>query len=182
MYEMSIRDNVLIKSTWQDELLANLSNLIHGGPLNVAFGNTLESGCGIHLAVLVEPYLTLILEGKKTIESRFSLTRQAPFGRVFQDDILILKRSSGPIEGMCRVADAWFYRLQPDSWKEIDRLAKALCMDDSPFWQSKRKSTYATLIRVSGVVRLPPFYVSKLDPRGWVTVRRRNQGAEGGLF
>jgi len=65
---------------------------------------------GIHLAVLVEPYLSLILDGKKTIESRFSINRHAPFEQVQRGDVLILKRSSGPIEGLCTVSDAWFYR------------------------------------------------------------------------
>ena len=36
----------------------------------------------IHLAILLEPYLKFILEGSKTVESRFSRHRIAPYGVV----------------------------------------------------------------------------------------------------
>ncbi len=35
-----------------------------------------------HLAVMHEPYLSYVLEGRKTIESRFSRHRVAPFDQV----------------------------------------------------------------------------------------------------
>jgi hypothetical protein len=116
--------------------------------------------CGIHLAVLVEPYLSLILEGKKTIESRFSVNRHAPFEQVGKGDIIILKKSSGPIVGICKVADAWFYRLDPDSWPDID----------------------ASLMRIEGTVRVPSFDIDKLDPRGWVVLHSGASRAQECLF
>jgi hypothetical protein len=36
----------------------------------------------VHLAVFVELFLSSLLDGTKTIESRFGLRRSAPFGRV----------------------------------------------------------------------------------------------------
>jgi hypothetical protein len=182
MPKVNVKRKANSEMTWQAGLLVEVSRLIRSGPLKVEFGGVNASGCGIHLAVLVEPYLSLILSGKKTIESRFSLNRQAPFERVFPDDILILKRSSGPVEGICRVSDAWFYRLKTDTWDEIERFSKALCMDDSPFWHGKRTAMYATLMRISGVVPVPHLSVAKLDPRGWVTLRDRISVKQGGLF
>jgi hypothetical protein len=122
------------------------------------------------------------LDGKKTIESRFSVNRHAPFEQVQKGDVIILKRSSGPIVGMCKVADAWFYHLDPDSWSEIERYASALCMDDSSFWKEKRGASYASLMRIESTVKLPHFEIEKLDPRGWVVLYSNLSGVQGCLF
>jgi hypothetical protein len=63
------------------------------------------------------------LEGEKTIESRFTVNRHVPFEQAKQGDLIVLKRSSGPIVGICKVTDAWFYRLAPETWPEIERYA-----------------------------------------------------------
>ena len=170
------------EATWQEGLLFELTKFLQSESSGEPFTRAIDAGCGIHLAILVEPYLTLVLDGKKTIESRFSLNRQTPYERVYPNDILILKRSSGAIEGICRVVDAWFYHLQAGSWDEIERFATALCMDESPFWQAKRNSTYGSLIRIAEVLRTPPLNVSKLDPRGWVTLREKQVSPQGDLF
>src|ERR1700686_1163065 len=104
------------KPCWKANILFTLQSTISSGPYNNVFTPTDQKGRnrGIHLAVLVEPYLSLILDGKKTIESRFSTNRHAPFEQVQRGDVLILKRSSGPVEGLCTVSDAWFYQLNPD--------------------------------------------------------------------
>ena len=52
-----------------------------------------KTSYGLHLAVFLEPYLRYILEGKKTVESRFSGRRIAPYGNVQCDDVILLKRS-----------------------------------------------------------------------------------------
>jgi hypothetical protein len=51
----------------------------------------------VHLAILVEPFLGYILDGSKTVESRFSNRQCAPFGRVRIGDIILLKGASGPV-------------------------------------------------------------------------------------
>src|SRR5260221_7933086 len=65
----------------------------------------------IHLAILRHPYLDFILEGKKTIESRFSRRRCAPFGAVSKGDIVLLKRPAGRIVGICVIEKVWVYHL-----------------------------------------------------------------------
>ena len=160
------------KRDWKTTLLKTLQKPDSRIPYASAFRELQEGRptCGIHLAVLVEPYLSLILEGKKTIESRFSVNRHAPFEQVEKGDIIILKKSSGPVVGICKVADAWFYRLDPATWPEIESYAAALCMDDSLFWKEKRGASYASLMRIEGIVRVPSFDIDKLDPRGWVVL------------
>ncbi|RBP05022.1 hypothetical protein DFR50_1376 [Roseiarcus fermentans] len=41
-----------------------------------------SSRVGIHLAIFAEPFLSMVLSGEKTIESRFRRNRCAPYGEI----------------------------------------------------------------------------------------------------
>lgn len=160
-------------SSWIDPLLRQLHQRIAGTPLFDTFYAILENGLTnrIHLAVFVEPYLTFVLEGRKTVESRFSVNRHAPYEQVHSGDLILLKKSSGPICGICSVSNVWYYRLDPSTWAEIEQHAAALCMDDSPFWSKKRNASFATLMRLENVVSISELPVDKVDPRSWVVLK-----------
>jgi hypothetical protein len=144
--------------------------------------NDEASPIGLHLAILIEPYLTYVLCGKKSVESRFGVRRSAPYGRVAPGDIILLKRSGGPILGVCQVSDVWFYKLDPRSWRELRRgYTEALCAQDPGFWEQRKGASFATLMRLSSVRQLPPIRFNKQDKRGWVILRNA-LGREGGLF
>jgi hypothetical protein len=131
----------------------------------------LESPAQLHLAIFVEPYLTFILEGKKTVESRFSSVRCAPYDKVKTGDVILLKKAGGPVSGICRAAAAWFYEVDQTSLKEIRRkFATQICAADSDFWSAREEKSFATLISLTDVKRLPEFAISKRDRRGWVTI------------
>lgn len=130
---------------------------------------------GIHLAVFVEPFLTKILQGKKTVESRFAKKRIAPYQLVKEGDILILKASSGPVLGVCEVGQVWFYRLDPGVRDSIRRdYSVALCAEDPSFWEQRTGASYATLMQIKSVMALSPVRVSKRDRRGWVVIKESN--------
>ena len=57
-----------------------------------------------HLAILAPGWTELILDGSKTIESRFTKVRCAPFGKVHEGDSVYLKESGGLVKGMFTVA------------------------------------------------------------------------------
>lgn len=123
----------------------------------------------VHLAIFHEPFLSLLLAGKKTVESRFSVNRVAPFGFVACDDLILLKRSTGPIVGIALAGDPGFYELDPDSWATIRRrFAAAICAPDNAFWAARAHARYATLIPIKAAVAFAPFPITKRDRRGWV--------------
>ena len=131
-----------------------------------------SSPTGLHLAVFVEPYLQYVLDGRKTVESRFSLRRTAPFGKVAVGDTILLKRTGGPILGVCQVAQVWFYRLDPKSLSNLRKeFTQALCAQDPDFWDKRKKASFATLIRLSSVLSIEPVAFPKQDRRGWVVLR-----------
>lgn len=134
----------------------------------------MEQALGFHLAVLVEPYLAYILEGRKTIESRFSKNRVPPFGRVRVGDLVFLKRAAGPVVGVMCVERADFLLLNEETWPQVRALSRPLCAD-SDFWLARADKHYATLLHVGAVRALRPFLVQKTDRRAWVILRNSDQ-------
>jgi len=131
-----------------------------------------ETASSIHLGVFIEPFLSYIMEGKKTIESRFSVNRQAPFGAAMKNDILLIKGSGGPIVGLCRVDQAWYYHLDQDSWSDIKNFSDALCIQDPDFWLQKSSASYATLLKIDCVRGIAPLAFPKRDRRGWLVLHK----------
>jgi hypothetical protein len=127
---------------------------------------------GVHMAVFVEPYLGYVLDGSKSVESRFSATRCAPYGRVRAGDVLLLKRSGGPVVGLGLVKAVWSYQLDPESWRVIrESFAAALRAQNPDFWESRRGAEYATLMSLERVRAVGPIQWKKADRRGWVVLR-----------
>jgi len=128
----------------------------------------------LHLAILSKPYLQLILEGKKTIESRFSIHRCIPYEKVEKNDVLLLKQSGGPIVGIGYVAKTWFYQLNAESLQAIrEKFSQALGIDDPTFWAQRESASFATLIRLKQVRALNPIIYTKRDQRAWVIIQAR---------
>jgi hypothetical protein len=143
---------------WRDYLLTALGNEI--------------SPIGIHLAIFVEPYLTYVIDGRKTVESRFGVHRIPPYGQAAAGDIILLKRSGGPIVGVCRVTDVWYYNLDPASWNVLrEEFTEALCAHDPEFWKQRERASFATLMRIGSVKPIQPLIFPKNDRRGWVVLR-----------
>jgi hypothetical protein len=127
----------------------------------------------IHLAIFQEPYLELIMDGRKTIETRFSRRMCAPFQAVSSGDVVILKRSGGEIVGICLVEDAWFYQLTSDALTFIRaKFGRAICAKDDSFWEERKEAAVASLISISHVTPLEKIDIPKRDRRGWVILNR----------
>lgn len=166
--------------TWSQPLINDLRAAVGNDPF---WSHRLDNlvSCkvaneSIHLAVLVEPYLQFILDGTKSVESRFSVRRYPPFNCVEEGDVILLKRSSGPIVGICEVSSAWFYHLDPKSWFEIrEEFTQALCAQDPDFWRTREAASFATLMRIHRVLAISPTKCNKRDRRGWVVLRTRQE-------
>ncbi|MCS6940867.1 MAG: ASCH domain-containing protein [Roseiflexus sp.] len=125
-----------------------------------------------HLAILREPYLSRILAGAKTIESRFLRVRAAPYGCVTVDDTLLLKRASGPIVASARAARvATFDDLTPARIEALlERYADGLRLDDDMRARAQ-SSRYAVLIWLTDVAPISdPPTISKHDRHAWVVL------------
>ncbi len=129
-----------------------------------------------HLAILTEPYLSLLLASKKTIESRWMRHKIAPYGYVHSGELVYVKKSGGPVVASFRVG--W---LKQGALVEVLPLAKesqaAICVDDAFLLRlEKDKKRYGVLMEVINLRKLPDFEVQKPGMSGWVVL------PEKGLF
>ena len=130
-----------------------------------------QSGSRGHLAVMHEPYLSLILDGRKTVESRFSQKQVAPYRRVRRGDLVLFKLLGGPVTAVARVADAAFYVLDSATWGQLrERFEAELAAQGETFWEDRRRARYASLIRLGEIKPIAPIAVAKRDRRGWVVL------------
>lgn len=127
----------------------------------------------MHLAVFVEPFLTAVLEGRKTIESRFGVHRRPPYLSIAPDDYILIKRSGGPVVGLALAKTADFYQLSPTVLADIrERFAYQLYALDEEFWESRAGKQYATLIELDEPTEIRPMPFPKRDRQGWVIIDR----------
>jgi hypothetical protein len=124
-----------------------------------------------HLAVCAQPYLSKILSGEKTIESRFGRSRSAPFGKVGEGDVILLKETAGPISALALVASVrCFGPLGPNEAEHIMDDYQTELQLEQAFKSLKKRSLYATLITLSDVCSIKPTPVKKVDRRSWVVL------------
>jgi hypothetical protein len=127
------------------------------------------SGAGLHIACMVEPFLQHILDGRKTIESRFSKPLIPPYRRIAIGDVVLLK--AGPIVASFRASSIEFVELNNSEFARlVNDYSTAICADEE-FWEARTGKCYATLVGVSDVRRLTPLKVDKQDRRGWMVLR-----------
>lgn len=124
----------------------------------------------LHLAVMSEPFLTYVLQGKKSVESRFSEKRVAPYGRVDAGDLLLFKRSAGAVLAAAIVTAVQQFRLDESAWELIwTRYGDALCASEA-FLSTRTEAVYATLMTFCRVRTLQEIAIDKRDRRGWVVL------------
>jgi hypothetical protein len=152
---------------WEVDLVSRVSDRLREQTKWSAY---LESTSRFHLAVLNQPYLGYVLERKKTIETRFSMRRSAPYGAVNEGDILLLKGVGGPVMGISRIVRAESSEVSPEYVDGISSRYSGLICADEEFWKARRRFRYVTLIWVSDTTRLDPIGCGKRDRRGWVVL------------
>lgn len=101
----------------------------------------------LHLAVIHPTYARLILEGRKTIESRLSRVRCIPYNHVAPGErIYFLARRANLIvtaiaDNVVSLAD-----LTPRDVSRLRRNFNTHIAADAAYWHAKRHARYATLI------------------------------------
>jgi hypothetical protein len=117
----------------------------------------------IHVAILKRPYIRMILDGRKTVESRLTRTAQPPYRAIESGERVFIKASGGPF-----MATAIAGRIeQHDGLEPYDILRlrlrhdKAVCGDDG-YWQLKQNSRFAVFVQLT---RVEPIDAGPAYPR-----------------
>ncbi len=124
-----------------------------------------------HLVILKKPYLEAILNGRKTVESRFTKTRRDPFGRVLPGDRLFLKVSSGPVRAIATVAAVKiFENLTPRRIAELKQQFNRYIIGSDEYWKSKADCRFGFLVQLKDAETIEPVRIHKKDWRAWVVL------------
>jgi ASC-1-like (ASCH) protein len=127
-----------------------------------------------HLVILKTEYIEAILEGRKTIESRFTKTRREFFGRVSPGDKLFLKVSSGPVCATAKVIKVkWYEDLTAKQIKQLKGKYNKQILGADDYWQSKSACRYGVLVWLGEVKRIKPVRIDKRDWRAWVVLSEK---------
>ncbi len=127
-----------------------------------------------HLVILKKQYLDAILDGRKTVESRFAKTRRAWFGKVKPGDKLFLKASSRPVCATAKVEKVISYEdLSPVKIAHIEKQYNKQIIGPDEYWKSKRDSRYGMLVWLGDVEPCEPIQIKKRDWRAWVVLTEK---------
>ena len=139
----------------------------------------------IHIAVLMRPYVELILSGEKTVECRLTKHARPPFNGVEPGDRIYFKESAGPWRLTAIIEQALFEPdLTPKRIREIRRDYNDVIRGDAQYWQWKKDARYLTLIWLRDIepISTGPG-VRPLQGAAWLTLPGgRAQDAERGRY
>ena len=126
-----------------------------------------EFGTRIHLAVMVEPYLSKICSGEKFIESRLTRVNIAPYQRAESGDVILFKLSGGPITAIAQVGQTKFEEFGPQCTPASLAETFATGLGYEPgYVETKAEARFASLLWLTHVRRIASVPFSKSRATG----------------
>ena len=130
-----------------------------------------------HLAIMSKQLQLLpkILQGEKTIESRWYKTRKAPFNKIKVGDIVYFKDSGAPVTIKSLVKKV----IQFDNLSEqriydlLHEYEKELGINADEYYNSIKNKKYGIIIYLDKVEQINPFQIDKKgfgNQSSWITI------------
>ena len=127
-----------------------------------------------HLVILRKEYVEAILKGRKTIESRFTMTRREYWKKILYGDRLFIKQSSGPVCATAEVMKVQYYEgLTAERIEQIKKKYNHLISGEDEYWRSKKDCRYGVLVWLGKVEPIEPVRIDKRDWRAWVVLTKK---------
>jgi hypothetical protein len=140
-----------------------------------------------HVGIIRGRYLRALLEGEKTIESRLSRTRRAPWGMVELGQRVVLVAPESRLAAWCVVSRVYSVsNLTPGGVDRLRAQFGALVGAPDAYWDGRRDARYATLLwfsacEVCGVFPAYRRWPGYKPMRGWhVILPRAGRGSQKG--
>lgn len=125
-----------------------------------------------HIAILRQPFYDMILSGEKTIESRWSKNKIAPYMQVQKGDVVFLKETGKNVTAKANVEKVEFYELTPDIAEEIRKKhGKEIGIDKFDDWNKYLQKNFCTLIWLSNVEKVKNIPSPKSHGAGWLVIK-----------
>lgn len=126
----------------------------------------------IHIAILQNPFFDMILNGTKTIESRWSMHKIAPYQKVKKGDTILLKETGKLVTAKAIAKEVKFFELTPEKVEEIRlQYGKQIGTDKFKDWKSTLNKKYCTLIWLDKVEKIQPLKVPRSNGAGWILIK-----------
>jgi ASC-1-like (ASCH) protein len=129
-----------------------------------------------HVAIMRPSWglIPKILSGKKTVESRWYLTRRAPWDRIHAGDTVYFKNTGEPVCARATVASVQQRVLKNirDIQDVVDVYGDAVCMINRAITTWERIPQYVILVFLSHPEPVDPFFVDKTgfgSAAAWIT-------------
>ena len=125
-----------------------------------------------HLAILRQPFFDMVKNKEKTIESRWSMNKIAPYNKVNIGDEILLKLTGQPATATARVKDVKYYELTPEIVEDIRiKYGKQIGIDKFENWEATLQKKYCTLIWLEDVKTINPLEVPRSNGAGWIVLK-----------
>ena len=125
-----------------------------------------------HIAILKQPFFYMVLSGEKTIESRWSMVKVAPYKKVSVGDKILLKETGKDVTATANVKKVQFYELTPELVEDIRiKYGKQIGTDKFEDWKSTLQKKYCTLIWLDEVTPVAPIKVKRSNGAGWIVLK-----------
>ncbi len=125
-----------------------------------------------HIAIMREPYYSLILSGKKTIESRFSKNRCIPYEKVKVGDVIYFKKTGCDVNVTATIDSILYYELNPEKVEKIRiKYGKQIGTDEPKDWKVTKSKKYCSLFFIKDVKQITPFSVPRSNGAGWLLLQ-----------
>ena len=127
-----------------------------------------------HIAILRQPLFDMVLNGTKTIESRWAMHRVAPYNKIKKGDEIWLKETGKDVTAKAIVQNVKFYELTPEIVEQIRKeYGKQIGTDYFEDWQSTLQKRYCTLIWLDKVKKIHPMKVPRSNGAGWICMNEK---------
>lgn len=125
-----------------------------------------------HIAILKQPFFDMVLSGEKTIESRWSMVKVAPYKKVSVGDKILLKETGKDVTAIANIKKVQFYELTPEIVEDIRiKYGKQIGTDKFEDWKSTLQKKYCTLIWLDEVTPVAPIKVKRSNGAGWIVLK-----------
>ena len=122
-----------------------------------------------HIAILKQPFFDMVMNGTKTIESRWSMKKVAPYSKIKKGDTIYLKQTGKDIVAKTTVGKVKFYELDPNVVEQIrQQYGSEIGTDYFKDWAATLNKRYCTLIWLGNIKKIEPIIPPRSHGAGWI--------------
>ncbi len=128
-----------------------------------------------HIAIFRGLLFDMVINGTKTIESRWSNKKVAPFNKVQVGDTIFIKKTSCDVVAKTQVKAVKFYNLSHEIAENIKKnYGKEIGIDYFENWENYKNKKYCTLIWLADIIPVKNMKVQNSHGAGWIVVKENN--------